>query len=67
MKQTNFILSLVIPGPKASGAGMDVYLELLVNDMVVMFVDGVMTYDASKDECFQLRAAYYAASQIFLA
>jgi hypothetical protein len=57
MKQTNFILSLVIPGPKAPGADMDVYLEPLVNDMVDMFVDGVRTYDASKDECFQLRAA----------
>jgi hypothetical protein len=57
MKQTNFILSLVIPGHKAPGADMDVYLEPLVNDMVDMFVDGIRTYDASKDECFQLRAA----------
>jgi hypothetical protein len=57
MKQTHFILPLVIPGPKAPGADMDVYLEPLVNDMVDMFVDGVRTYDAFKDECFQLRAA----------
>ena len=57
MKQPNFILSLVIPGSKAPGADMDVYLEPLVDDMVEMFVDGVRTYDASKDECFQLRAA----------
>ncbi|WVZ76869.1 hypothetical protein U9M48_024793 [Paspalum notatum var. saurae] len=57
MKQTNFILSLVIPSPRAPGADMDVYLEPLVDDMVDMFVKGIRTYDASKDECFQLRAA----------
>ena len=57
MKQSNFILSLLIPGPKAPCGDMDVFLELLVDDMVEMFVHGVRTYDASKREPFQLRAA----------
>jgi hypothetical protein len=36
---------------------MDVFLEPLVDDMLEMWVDGVRTYDASKGEAFQLRAA----------
>ena len=57
MKQSNFILSLLIPGPKAPCSDMDVFLEPLVDDMVEMFVYGVRTYDASKREPFQLHAA----------
>ncbi|WVZ62416.1 hypothetical protein U9M48_012172 [Paspalum notatum var. saurae] len=57
MKQTNFILSLVISGPRALGADMDVYLKPFVDDMVDMCVKGIRTYDAFKDECFQLHVA----------
>ena len=37
MKQPNFILSLLIPGPKSPGEDMDVYLVPLIDDMVEMF------------------------------
>jgi len=57
MKQSNFILSLLIPGPIVPCGYMDVFLEPLVDDMVEMFVVGVKTYDALKCETFQLRAA----------
>ncbi|XP_062230316.1 uncharacterized protein LOC133928041 [Phragmites australis] len=57
MKQPNFILSLLIPGRRAPGSDMDVYFKPLVDDMLDMFVNGVRTYDASKGEYFQLRAA----------
>ena len=57
MKRTNFILSLLIPGPKAPGGDMDVYLEPLVDDLVDMYYHGVKTFDASKSEIFDLRAA----------
>jgi len=57
MKQSNFILSLLIPGKHAPGSDMDVFLQPLVDDLLDMFVKGVRTYDASKGEYFQLRAA----------
>ena len=57
MKQSNFILSLLIPGRNSPGSDIDVYLEPLVDDMVDMFLDGVRTYDASTGEYFQLHAA----------
>ncbi|WVZ71931.1 hypothetical protein U9M48_020459, partial [Paspalum notatum var. saurae] len=53
MKQSNFILTLLIPGRHAPGSDMDP----LVYDLLDMFVNGVRTYDASKGEFFQLRAA----------
>jgi hypothetical protein len=57
MKQPNFILSLLIPGPHAPGSDIDVYFEPLVDDMLEMFRDGVRTYDASTKKYFQLHAA----------
>ena len=57
MKQSNFILSLLIPGRHGPGSDMDVYFEPLVYDLLDMFKNGVRTYDASKGEFFQLRAA----------
>jgi hypothetical protein len=57
MKQSNFILSLLIPGRSGPGSDMDVFLEPLINDLLDMFNKGVRTYDASEREFFQLRAA----------
>jgi hypothetical protein len=56
MKQSNFILSLLIPGRNSPGSDMDVYYQPLVDDLLDMFVNGVRTYDASKGEFFQLQA-----------
>jgi hypothetical protein len=57
MKDSNFILSVLIPGRSSVGNDMDVYFQPLVYDLLDMFVNGVRTYDASKGEYFQLRAA----------
>jgi hypothetical protein len=57
MKDSNFILSVLIPGRSSAASDMDVYFEPLVDDLLDMFVNGVRTYDASKGEYFQLRAA----------
>lgn len=57
MKQHNFILSLLIPGPTQPGNDMDVYFEPLVDELLDLFEQGVKTYDVSHDEWFQLRAA----------
>jgi len=57
MKQSNFILSFLIPGKEALGSDMNLYCEPLVNDLLDMIEHGVRTYDASRGEFFQLRAA----------
>jgi hypothetical protein len=56
MKQSKFILSLLIPRKHAPGSDMDVFLQPLVDDLLDIFVKGVRTYDASKGKYFQLRA-----------
>jgi hypothetical protein len=57
MKQTNFIISLLIPGRRSPSSDIDDYFEPLIDDLLDMFVEGVRTYDSSKHEYFQLRAA----------
>jgi hypothetical protein len=57
MKDSNFILSVLIPSRSLAGNDMDVYFQPLVYDLLDMFVNGVRTYDASKGDYFQLRAA----------
>ena len=47
MKQSNFILSFLIPGKEALGSDMNLYCEPLVNDLLDMIEHGVRTYDAS--------------------
>ncbi|XP_020992340.2 uncharacterized protein LOC110278427 [Arachis duranensis] len=56
MKQTSFILSMIIPGPKMPGNDIDVYLEPLVDELKQLW-DGVETYDANKRTTFNMRAA----------
>jgi hypothetical protein len=51
MKDSNFIMSMLIPSQSSPAGDMDVH------DLLDMFVNGVRTYDASKGEYFQLRAA----------
>jgi hypothetical protein len=57
MKDSKFIMSVLFPDRSSPTSDMDVYFEPLVHDLLDMFVNGVRTYDASKGEYFQLRAA----------
>jgi hypothetical protein len=57
MRQTNFIISLSILGRRSPGSDIDIYFQPLIDDLLDMFVEGVRTYDSSKHEYFQLRAA----------
>ena len=57
MKQPNFILSLLIPGPKGPGMNLDVYMQPLVEELKELWEIGVKTFDACKKESFQMRAA----------
>ncbi|XP_016436993.1 uncharacterized protein LOC107763084 isoform X2 [Nicotiana tabacum] len=56
MKQPYFFLSLLIPGPKAPGNDIDVYLEPLVDELQELWYNGVNTYDSSRKENFCMRA-----------
>ena len=48
MKQGNFILSLIIPGPEGPGVAIDIYLQPLTEELKELWEIGVETYDASK-------------------
>jgi hypothetical protein len=52
MKDSNFILSVLILDRSPAGTDMDVYFQPLVYDLLDMFVNGVRTYEASKGEYF---------------
>ncbi|XP_019259987.1 PREDICTED: uncharacterized protein LOC109238017 [Nicotiana attenuata] len=57
MKQEFFILSFLIPGPKAPSNNIDVFLQPLIKELNELWDVGVETYDASTKEIFQMRAA----------
>ncbi|XP_026397135.1 uncharacterized protein LOC113291866 [Papaver somniferum] len=57
MKEENFILSMIIPGPKSPGNDIDVYLQPLIEELKELWDEGVETYDISKKENFKCRAA----------
>ncbi|XP_016559092.2 uncharacterized protein LOC107858817 [Capsicum annuum] len=57
MKEPYCFLSLLIPGPKAPGNDIDVYLEALINELRELWYCGVNTFDASRKENFYMRAA----------
>jgi hypothetical protein len=56
MKQTNFILSLVIPGPSSPSMDIEVYLQPLIDGLLELWNVGIWTFDASKMKNFNMRA-----------
>lgn len=56
MKQTNFILTLLIPGPKSPGNKIDVYLQPLIEELKDLWEHGIETWDASMNETFRMQA-----------
>ena len=57
MKQTSFILSMIIPGKRMPGNDIDVYFQPLIQELQELWEDGVETYDASTNKMFQMHAA----------
>jgi len=49
MKQSFFMLSLLIPGPYGPGNNIDVYLQPLVKELQELWFDGIETFDAYKE------------------
>ena len=59
IKQTSFILSMIIPGKQMAGNDIDVYLQPLIKELKELWFDGVKTFDYSKKEMFTLRAVSF--------
>nr|XP_017239698.1 PREDICTED: uncharacterized protein LOC108212485 [Daucus carota subsp. sativus] len=57
MKQPYLFLSLMIPGPNSPGKNLDVYLRPLIDELKVLWRDGVQTWDVSTKSNFNLKAA----------
>ncbi|CAN1153447.1 hypothetical protein LINPERHAP2_LOCUS19416 [Linum perenne] len=57
MKSSNFIISMLIPGPESPGDAIDVYLQPLIAELKELWEVGIQTFDASKRQNFQLHAA----------
>ncbi|XP_035547412.1 uncharacterized protein LOC108987287 [Juglans regia] len=56
MKEPYLMMSLLIPGPKAPGNDIDVFLRPLIDELTELWEEGIRTYDSYKRESFQLRA-----------
>lgn len=56
IKQPYLFLLLVIPGLKSPGKSLDVYLRPFIDELKVLWKDGVQTWDVSMKVNFNLRA-----------
>ena len=54
VKQPNFIISMIIPGPRMPGNDIDVYLQPLVKELTELWNEGVKIFDSSKNKTFTL-------------
>ncbi|GKD43116.1 hypothetical protein Tco_1267761 [Tanacetum coccineum] len=59
MKESSFMLTLLIPGPKSPGKDIDVYLRPLIDDLKVLWAKpGVETIDVATGLKFNMRAMF---------
>ncbi|CAM8883133.1 unnamed protein product [Rhodiola kirilowii] len=56
MKRKYMMLSLLISGPRQPENDIDVYLASLIDDLKLLWNEGVCTFDASRQEYFNMRA-----------
>ena len=47
----------MIDGPKGPGNKIDVYMQPLIEKLEELWHEGALTYDASRNEMFQMRVA----------
>ena len=57
MKQPNFMLSLLISGPSAPGNDIDVYLQPLIDELKILWADGVTAFDVRTQKSFKMFAS----------
>ena len=56
MKESFFMMSLLIPGPQAPGKEMDIYLSPLIDELKDLWHDRVHTFDMSNGDYFRMIA-----------
>ncbi|WJX83272.1 hypothetical protein P8452_65944 [Trifolium repens] len=56
MSKPYMFLAAVIPGPSSPTAGVDIYLQPLIDDLKRLW-EGVVTYDISRKKNFKMKAA----------
>ncbi|XP_052623770.1 uncharacterized protein LOC128129137 [Lactuca sativa] len=56
MKESSFMLTLLIPDPKAPGKDLDVFLRPLVDELKQLWSFGVRTKDAATNTFFNMKA-----------
>jgi hypothetical protein len=56
MKESNFILSVLIPGRKAPGKDIDVYLQLVIDELKEFWERGVLVFDSHFGKKFRVYA-----------
>ena len=56
MKESSFMLTLLIPGPRSPAKDIDVYLRPLVDELKMLWAEGVQMRDASTNTVFNMRA-----------
>jgi hypothetical protein len=57
MKEEVMFLALIVPGPKDPVTKINVFMELLIKELKMLW-QGVEAYDSHLKCCFTLRAAY---------
>src|ERR1043165_5882638 len=65
MKRNYMMLSMLISGPKQPGNDIDVYLEPLIEDLRILWKNGVEVYDGYRKESFNLRAMLFGTINNF--
>ncbi|XP_071705298.1 uncharacterized protein [Rutidosis leptorrhynchoides] len=56
MKESSLMSTLLIPGPKSPGKDIDVYLRPLVDELKILWSEGVVTHDSVTNTYFQMKA-----------
>ena len=57
MKHSSFLLSMIIPGKRAPGNDIDVYLQPLIEELKELWYTGLETFDSYSNEVFNMHAA----------
>ena len=63
MKRKYILMPLLIEGPKQPGNNIDVYLKPLIEELLMMWNDGVEVWNEDKRETFTLRAMLFVTIQ----